>query len=623
MLTSSPLPRNGATASAGPPAPPPQAQTTTAVPFSYPSVDPGFPPLGLEQLLGAHGELLARIKICYGADRETFDRDVLTLVRRYAAFVHLLPATPANYFNEPGGLLRLGLETAFFALQGTDAHIFSGRASISTRRHLEPRWRLATFIAGLCAEIHRTLGQVIVTDHDGNEWQPYLQGLHPWLAERAVSRYYLKWLSNTVDSPGLALFALPLIVPASTLQHLAQGNTVVVPHMMASLSGMPLYREHNILGELVRRAAALVIDRFLQASADRYGKPQLGSHLERYLIDALRRLVATHPAWTPNAERSRVWYGPDGLFIVWPNAAADLRKLLETDQLPGIPKSPETMLEILLGAGVFEARTAQQPLWSITPPGAKAAQEVVKLAQPDIVLAGIEPRPEALADPLSSPPSAEKAQASPPSASGSTAPAHPPAKDAPPTAGRNGIPASDPPAMAREPLAPAPWQLELPVSAGAAPAPAPARAEAAADLLGPGHGADDRTAQEPTPEAAPAAPALTPPRLKLEAPMRLTSRVRAALADIVEALNGNGEPPLARATARGLAIALVEFERRHIEPSAALRALFEARMLVVGPQGKSPTSNQDLSGQTCLTLTVAPSFLTGLPVADDARSQEG
>ena len=32
-------------------------------------------------------------------DRPTFERDLLALIRRYAEFVHLLPATPDNYFN--------------------------------------------------------------------------------------------------------------------------------------------------------------------------------------------------------------------------------------------------------------------------------------------------------------------------------------------------------------------------------------------------------------------------------------------------------------------------------------------------------------------------------------------
>lgn len=584
-------------AAPGPPLPawgPPSAPAA----FAYPSVDPGFPALGLDELLAANADLLAQIKICYGVDRETFERDVLSLVRRYAAFVHLLPATPANYFNVPGGLLRLGLETAFFALQGTDAHIFSGRATISTRRHLEPRWRLATFIAGLCAEIHRTLGQVIVTDREGSEWQPYLQGVQPWLAEHGVARYYLKWIPNAPETPGIALFVLPLVVPAATLQHLAQGNTVVVPHLMASLSAMPLYREHNILGELVRRSAALVIDRFLQASADRYGKPQLGSHLERYLVDALRRLVATNPAWTPNAERSRVWYGSDGLFIVWPNAAADMRKMLETDQLPGIPKSPETMLEILLGAGVFVAQPGGQPLWTIAPPGAKTPLEAVRLTAPAAVLAGVEPKPEALTDALvAGPHGATPAAAQPaPKPAPAAAPAPP---QAPQPRAESAYPVPSPVPVPT----PAPVQVQLefavdppPAANAGEPAPVPA--------------ADGSTAALPA-EAEQA----QRQRLALEAPMRLAPRIRDALANIIDAVNTSAAAATVCATPAGLFIALTEFERRGVEPSLALRALAEARMLSQGADPQTPASTCTIGGQAHLGLSIHPRFLSGLAPA--------
>ena len=231
----------------------------------------------VEDLLAGEADLIARIKLCYGIDRDGFERDVLTLVRRYAACVHLLPATADNYFSKPGGLLRLGLETAFFSLQGTDAHIFSGRMSISARRQLEPRWRHATFIAGLCCELHRLMSHIIVTDAAGEAWPAFLRPLADWLATRGSERYFLRWRPQAVEARGLGLFALPHVVPPAVMADLSEGNTVIVPHLLASIGGIPVYRDHNILDELVRRSLALVIDRNLAASADRYGSPQYGS----------------------------------------------------------------------------------------------------------------------------------------------------------------------------------------------------------------------------------------------------------------------------------------------------------------------------------------------------------
>lgn len=339
----------------------------------------------MDQILAPHGELLDRIRICYGVDPPSFERDILAVVRGYAAYVHLLPATANNYFSDPGGLLQLGLEVAFFALQGTDAHIFSGRATISARRHLEPRWRLATFIAGMCCELHCTLNQLTVSDPAGQRWPSCITPLARWLGDARIERYQLGWQPGAPSCRAAGVFALRLMLPPDVLQHLADGNAVVVPHLLSSISGMPLYGQHNVLDELVRRSAALVIDRHLRARAVRSGSPTPGQHLGQYLVDAMRRLVASNAAWTANAERSRVWYASDGLFIVWPGAAHDIRKLFDTDQMPGMPREPQAMLDALLIAGAAQPQDDGTSLWPVTPPGAKTPVEAMKLSSPAIL----------------------------------------------------------------------------------------------------------------------------------------------------------------------------------------------------------------------------------------------
>ena len=309
--------------------------SSAANPFS--SADPGFAALTVDEVLSANADIIARIKLCYGMDRDSFEKDVLALIRRYAAYVHLLPATADNYFSAPGGLLRLGLEAGFFSLQGTDAHIFSGRSTISTRRLLEPRWRHATFIAGLCCEVHRVLSHVIVTDANGEVWSGYLHPLSDWLIARSAMRYFLSWRPQAVETRGLGVFALPHVVPPKVLQYLCEGNAIIVPHLMTSIGGIPIYRDHNVLDDLVRRSLALVIDRNLTANADRYGYPQFGSHLERYLVDALRRLANGNSAWVCNHEKSRVWFGQDGLFLLWPGAAD--RRARSASRYPGCSRA--------------------------------------------------------------------------------------------------------------------------------------------------------------------------------------------------------------------------------------------------------------------------------------------
>ena len=556
----------------------PTAPAATALSSPYPATDPGFPALPVAELLASTDDLIARIRLCFGLSRDSFETDVQPLLKRYAAYVHLLPATPDNYFSAPGGLLRLGLEVAFFSLQGTDAHIFSGRSTISVRRQLEPRWRQATFIGGLCCELHRVLSHLIVTDASGAEWPAFMLPLADWLASRNADRYFVRWRPNAVESRGLGIFALPLVVPASSMQFLADHNSVIVPHLLASVGGMPVYRDHNVLDGLVRRSLALVVDRNLQAHADRYGAPQFGSHLERYLVDAMRRLNTSAPNWTPNRDKSRTWLGPDGLFLLWPQAAADMQALLEADQLAGIPKSPETVLEMLLAAGVFERRDDASATWLILPPESKAAMEAVKLSSSAILFAGLETQPQPLARPLICQPGAER-----------PAPRQPPSRPAPS-------------ASTQFSLLDSPTPAPLTTSA-----PAPTEAGPSQHVVPPT--APTQTLIQPPPPSQPANPALS--AFKLNAPMRLNPAVRDALSAIVDTLNGPGSGAAAAAVANGLFVPLHELERRGIQPALAVRALADVGLLVHTDHQRPATVSHPFAGEPTVGLVLMHQCVSG------------
>ena len=99
--------------------------------------------------------------------------------------------------------------------------------------------------------------------------------LADWLQQRGVMRYYLRWRPRAAEIRGLGLFALPMVVPASVLEDLRHDDGAIVRLLLASVGGVPQYRQHNALDELIRRSLALVIDRDLLASADRYRRISL------------------------------------------------------------------------------------------------------------------------------------------------------------------------------------------------------------------------------------------------------------------------------------------------------------------------------------------------------------
>lgn len=517
-----------------------------------------LPASALDAVLDPHQEVIDRIKICYGMGSAAFERDLLCVIRRYAALVHLLPATPDNYFAAPGGLLRMGLEVGFFSLQGTDAHIFCGRATISTRRHLEPRWRLATFIAGLCSELAHALTRVKVSSMAGTSWLPDRLPLAQWLAQHAAPGYRVTWTSPALFPASAERFALMHVIPAALLLDLAAGNSLIVPQLLACLGGQIAAGAPNVIADLVHRSAALVIERALHADPEQ--PPPAGVHWARYLVDVLRHLITSDPAWRPNSERARIWFGSDGAFLVWPGSAADVRRHLEHVQWHGIPKDPNVILQTLLEAGVILPAAGGQPLWQIVPPPTQTRLDAVRIASPGDFFAGLAPMPQALPCAVSSTPAPSAAPAS------SAAPANAAASLHPPTVAIDAT---------------------------------PVHVEATSD------GAAITGRQTPAVPQHPMQPVGT-----LDAPLRLHPGVRAALADIIAGLapavpakTSTGE------TAGDVFIPLAAFACRQLEPSIAWRALADARMLVPNAHLSTPLVSREIDGESVAGVLLQAGFI--------------
>lgn len=572
---------------------------------------PGLRLQPVDEILESNRELVGRIKLCYGCDAASFNTDLLAPIRQYVEYVNLLPATMDSYFTGPGGLARIGLETAFYALQATDSQIFAGRATISNRRVLEPRWRRATFIAGLCNEIHRTLSHVRVADAKGREWQPYVMPLSRWAKEEGVTSAHIRWRAAQ-ETRALGLFALPMIIPAETMCDLAKDNATIVPHMLASIAGATMYHEHSVMYRLVRHAAALVIHRDLRASdGSCAGIPAL--HMARYLVEAMRELVLSHHGWQPNIGRSRLWYGQDGLFLVWPNGINDVVKLLEDERLPGIPDCASGVLDILEAADLVRAQSADCRVWTIYPPGAAEPFEAVRFAAPFTILGVITPRAVPLPVQLAVPPETQEPAAPPPSERpDEPAPAEEPT-NVQDDAGGHGATSSKAAKRRRQAI-----QLTLPEIAEVPETPLEPDCSrqpnqgTSTGAIDHGQG-EKRSTQDGKGKKG---------RTSFCAPMRLNPEVATALAEIVGTLAGDS-PAACQVDGAVLFVPLGELARRGIDARRAQRALGDAGMLAPQPDGER-IHMRELQGAKVPGLLIDANCVSGWqPVKSPAETQDG
>lgn len=295
----------------------------------------GGEPDRLDGLPGPQRELLRRIRAAAGGTQAEFDRLYLPVLKNYAR--HLQRLSADGTCRKTDAMLCLGIQVAFYALQASGGVMFSGRESAERRRILEPRWRYATFIAGLCVEACRPLGE-----------------------------------SGTAA-------AMAKILPADCAQYLREGGNHVFPAMLDAIAGASGQGEYFALRRIVDDVRSRVLGQDEDAA------------LAPCLIDAMRRLFR-NGTWKVGERKARLWYAVDGLYLVWKTAANEIGDLFDRERIQGPPRDADALRDILARAGVIEPNGRGGFLWNIRPPNAANSLIAVKINDPQLLFGDATPQ---------------------------------------------------------------------------------------------------------------------------------------------------------------------------------------------------------------------------------------
>lgn len=354
----------------------------------YPPFDSGIPLNAVETIIQSQEQLINRLYRTAGLNRADFERLYMPPIRKLAEYIHLLPATPDTYFRGTGGLFRFSLDIALHSLQAANSSVFPTGGGVERRYHMQPRWCLATFLAGLCCQNYRTVNAMVVMSKDGDQWMPLLEPLIEWARGIRLKNYYVRWI-NDVQVHGAqasAAYSVSQIVSNDILQWLATDNNQIVPAMTAAVTGVESHASENPITRLVAPVITRVIEEDLRRTSTNYGHLVIGSHLEPHLVDAMRRLVSGGK-WVANSSvNGRLWVGVEGTFIDWLPAAQDIINLLMRDAYGGIPRDPETLADLLSNAGLIAVHPKKGRYWTIAVPGTMEAKDgLLKLKDGSII----------------------------------------------------------------------------------------------------------------------------------------------------------------------------------------------------------------------------------------------
>lgn len=357
----------------------------------YPPFMKGLPVVAPDKLIETQKELLERIANSTIATPDVFETHYLAAVSRFAAFAHLLPASQSHHHRGAGGLLRHAIEVGLWALQSADRVLLKSAVSPMHRREMEPRWQLAVFLAAMCHDAGKPVTDLTVTNKDRTTtWHPISEDLYDWAIKHEVNAYFLEWREGRgKQHTALSSLIAERIIGARSLAWIAEVDTDLVVWLMESLAGNP--GPTNLIYDLVSKADQSSVERDLKTLGVAMAGYELGVPIERHLIDIMRRFVR-EGMWLINLPGARLWNIDGHVYLVWPAAGEELARQIKEDGIPGIPRTPDGILDMLIDRGMAflrDAGSSDDRFWKIVP-------NVLAEKIPDIKLTAIRLRDEAM-----------------------------------------------------------------------------------------------------------------------------------------------------------------------------------------------------------------------------------
>jgi len=357
----------------------------------YPPFMKGLPAVSPEKLLETQAELIERIADTAIALPAQIERYYLSAIKRFARFAHLLPASQSHHHRGAGGLLRHSLEVGLWALQSADKVLLDAAKTPSQRREMEPRWQLAVFLAALCHDAGKPVTDLIVTNKDRTAiWKPIKEDLYAWAMKNGIEAYFLDWREGRArQHTALSNLIADRIIGTEALEWIEEGGTELIVWLLESLNCNP--GPANLIHDLVIKADQTSVERDLKSLGVAMAGYDLGVPVERHLTDIMRRLIK-EGAWLVNEPGARLWNIGGHLYLIWPAAGEEIAKQVREDGIPGIPRTPDGILDMLVERQIAYLRDGAAPgdrFWKIAP--AILAEKI-----PDIKLTAIRFRDEAM-----------------------------------------------------------------------------------------------------------------------------------------------------------------------------------------------------------------------------------
>jgi hypothetical protein len=311
----------------------------------------GLPAASVDRLLRDQTDVLRQLRNYIPVSDEEYERLILSVVRQYAEYVHLIPASETNHHREAGGLLRHGLEVAYISARMSKGFSWDTGMFPERRQRRSVSWVLVGAIAGLLHDVGKVVSDIGITTADGtHEWVPRESTLLEWAKAVDTRRYFLRWKPNRHERHKVVW---PIILPTVAgqeweiwLNRLDGENGDILTAFYGAIGGTSTGGD---LSDILAKADLESVTGHLKGRGH-FPDVGLGVPVAEFLINAIRSLLKDraiqwntkgHPLWNLRVDNEV------GVYMVWPAMAVRMVDRCRYDNIPGIPQNPDSLLHTL------------------------------------------------------------------------------------------------------------------------------------------------------------------------------------------------------------------------------------------------------------------------------------
>ncbi len=235
-------------------------------------------------------ELIAKLRQVQGFNHREFQRLIQPCIDHLASYVHLLPASEHHHHSGAGGLLRHSLEVAFWASQAAEGIIFVASGTPVEKKSLNQGGVLRRLLA-VCSMILVSLFQTCPSQTKMDAISgTLLETLSQWTSNNSIERYFSRWRDGWCKRhEQFSILVLNRVMTPELLAWLTKPGPEILQTMLEAIGNTD---PEHVLSKLVIEADQTSVQRDRKAQRISVDDNALGVLVERYLHDAMRRLLA-------------------------------------------------------------------------------------------------------------------------------------------------------------------------------------------------------------------------------------------------------------------------------------------------------------------------------------------